>query len=180
MSHWILEQGCFKNIFELLNLRANKISILYKDQIIPCMGKIVCVEFQRLHLKYHTKYLTRTLKDDYFIQCWTFKSTPHPPTPPPPPPPPPPTPLVPHICVSGYRWYRRQAIIETNSGILSIRPLGTNFSEILIKIQNISFTKKHLKISSAKWRPFCPGRDELTLVFIVDALWRIVYRSYFV
>ena len=28
-------------------------------------------------------------------------------------------------------------------------PLGTNFSEILIKIQNFSFTKMHLKISSA-------------------------------
>ena len=38
-----------------------------------------------------------------------------------------------------------------------------NFSEILIKIQNFSFTKMHLKISSAKWRPFCPGGDEVFL-----------------
>ena len=29
---------------------------------------------------------------------------------------------------------RRQAIIWTNAGILLIRPLGTNFSEILIEI----------------------------------------------
>ena len=52
---------------------------------------------------------------------------------------------------------RRQVIIINNAGLLSIGPLGTNFSEILIKIQNFSFTKMHLKLSSAKWRPFCPG-----------------------
>ena len=46
--------------------------------------------------------------------------------------------------------------------MLPIGTLGTNFSEILIKIQNFSFTEMHLKISSAKWRPFCPGGDELT------------------
>ena len=56
----------------------------------------------------------------------------------------------------------RQAIIYTNDGSLSIGPLGTNFTEILIKILNSSFTKMHLKISSAKWRPFYPGGDELT------------------
>ena len=43
-----------------------------------------------------------------------------------------------------------QAIIQTNAGLLSIRPLRTNFSEILIKIQNASFKKMHLKMSSAK------------------------------
>ena len=31
-----------------------------------------------------------------------------------------------------------------------------NLSEILIKMQNVSFTKMHLKISSAKWWPFSP------------------------
>ena len=54
-----------------------------------------------------------------------------------------------------------QAIICTNAGILSIGPLRIKFCETLIKIQNFSFTKMHLKISSAKWRPFCPGGDEL-------------------
>ena len=34
---------------------------------------------------------------------------------------------------------RRQAIICTNTGILSIGPSGTNFSEILIGIQKSSF-----------------------------------------
>ena len=49
---------------------------------------------------------------------------------------------------------RHQAIIWTNAGILLIGPLGTNFSEILIGIQTFSFKKMHLKMSSAKWRPY--------------------------
>ena len=56
---------------------------------------------------------------------------------------------------------RRQAIIWTNAGILLIGPLGTNFSEISIKILTFSFTKMHLKVSSAKWRPFCLGLNVL-------------------
>ena len=47
--------------------------------------------------------------------------------------------------------------------LLSIGPLGTNFCEISIKISNFSFTKMQLKISCAKWRPCCPGSDELIL-----------------
>ena len=50
---------------------------------------------------------------------------------------------------------RRQAIIWTNAGILLIRTAGTNFSEILSEIHAFSFRKTHLKMSSAKWRPFC-------------------------
>ena len=42
----------------------------------------------------------------------------------------------------------RQAIIWTNAGILLIGPLGTNFSEIEIKIHTFSFKKMHLKMSS--------------------------------
>ena len=41
------------------------------------------------------------------------------------------------------------------AGILLIGPLGTNFSEILIEILTFSFKKMRLKVSSAKWRPFC-------------------------
>ena len=63
--------------------------------------------------------------------------------------------------VNGLAPIRRQAIIWTNASLLSIGRLGPNFSVILIKIQKFSFTKIHLKISSAKWHPFCPGGDEL-------------------
>ena len=51
----------------------------------------------------------------------------------------------------------RHAIIWTKARLLLIGSLGANFSEILIEIQNFPFTKMHLKISSVKWRPFCPG-----------------------
>ena len=56
---------------------------------------------------------------------------------------------------------RRQAIIWTNAGILLIGPRGTNFSEIIIGIETFSFKKMHLKMSSAKWRPFCLGLNVL-------------------
>ena len=77
---------------------------------------------------------------------------------------------VTHICVSeltiigsdnGLSPERRQAIIWTSAGILLIGPLGTNFSEISIKILIFSFKKMHLKVSSGKWRPFCLGLNVL-------------------
>ena len=64
-----------------------------------------------------------------------------------------------HICVrklatigsdNGLSPGRRQAIITTNAGILLIGPLGTNFSEILIKIYTFAFKKVHLKVSFGK------------------------------
>ena len=54
----------------------------------------------------------------------------------------------------------RQAITWNNAALLLIGPLGTNFSEILIIIPNVSFTKMHLKTSSAKWRPLRPEGDD--------------------
>ena len=77
-----------------------------------------------------------------------------------------------HICVSrltvtgsdnGLSPGRRQAIIWTNAGILLIGPLGTNFSENLIEILTFSLTKMQLKVSSAKWRPFCLGHNVLRM-----------------
>ena len=60
---------------------------------------------------------------------------------------------------------RRQAIIWTNAGILLIRPLGTNVNEMLIEILTFSFMKMRLKVSSAKWRPFCLGLNVLNYEF---------------
>ena len=54
--------GRFKNAYELLNLRALQISMLYKNHIFQCMGKIFCD-------------LTHTLKDVDFIHNWKFKSS---------------------------------------------------------------------------------------------------------
>ena len=62
---------------------------------------------------------------------------------------------------------RRQSIIWTNAGTLSIRSIWTNFSEILREIDTSLFKKMHLNISSAKWRQFCLGLNML-----------IIYKSY--
>ena len=67
--------GRFKKAYGLLNLRALKFSPLNKIHIFQCMGTIFCVEFQRYPLKFHTKYLTHTLKGTIFIQHWNFKSS---------------------------------------------------------------------------------------------------------
>ena len=78
-----------------------------------------------------------------------------------------------HKCVSkltivgsdnGLSPGRHQTIIWTNPGISLIEPLGTNFSEIFIGIQIFSFKKMHLKMSSAKWRPFCPSLHVLRCI----------------
>ena len=54
-----------------------------------------------------------------------------------------------------------QVIIWTNAGILLIGPLGTNFSEILIKIPTVSLKKICLKMSSVKC---CPFRVDLNVL----------------
>ena len=75
-----------------------------------------------------------------------------------------------HICVgeltiigsdNGLSSDRRQAIIWNNVGILLISALGTNFSDILIEILRFSFKKMPWRMSSVKWRPFCPGLNLL-------------------
>ena len=58
---------------------------------------------------------------------------------------------------------QRQVIIWTNAWILLIGPLGTNCNEISFEIHVFSFIEMHLKMSSAKWQAFCPGRDELNM-----------------
>ena len=96
---------------------------------------------------------------------------------------------VTHICVgeltiivsdNGLSPGRRQAIIWTNAGILLIGPYETNFSEILIEILTFSFTKMSLKLSSAKWRPFCLGLNVLntTIVVVICTTWQFSVKVY--
>ena len=89
---------------------------------------------------------------------------------------------VTHICVIkliiigseiGLSPGRRQAIFWTNDGLLLIRNLGTNFSEILGKIHSYSLKKMHLKMSSAKGRLSSLSLNELNLtnrVFFMPAI----------
>ena len=81
---------------------------------------------------------------------------------------------VTHICVgnltiigsdNGLSPGRRQTIIWTNDGIVLIGPLRTNFNENLMEILIFSFRKMRLKVSSAKWRPFCNGLNVFKYIF---------------
>ena len=104
---------------------------------------------------------------------------------------------VTHMCVGnlaiigpddGLSPSRCQAIIWTNAGILFIAPCETNFSEILIGIQMCSFKKMHLKMLSAKWRPFSLGFNVLSVCHkiirirlfptnVVVVIFRLIYLS---
>ena len=86
-----------------------------------------------------------------------------------------------HICVgnltiigsdNGLSPGRRQAIIWTNDGILSIRPVGTNFSDILAEINNIFIQENVFKsvvcdmaainflgTGAIIWLPQCKGSN---------------------
>ena len=90
---------------------------------------------------------------------------------------------VTHICISkltiigsdnGLSPDWRQAIIWTNAGLLLIGPLGTNFREILIKILTFSFKKMRLKVSFAKWWPFCLGLNVLIICWEQTWNWKLV------
>ena len=87
---------------------------------------------------------------------------------------------VTHRCISkptiigsdnGWPPDRHQAIIWTNAGILLIRTLRTHFSQMLCEIHSFSFKKMHLKMSSAKGRPFSLGLIELAIHCIHDWSW---------
>ena len=80
-------------------------------------------------------------------------------------------PLVPHICLreSGEHWFRSRLFgaKPLSKPMLDYRQLDPNEQtsvKFFIKIQNFSFMKMSIKISSAKWRPFCPEGDELSVV----------------
>ena len=61
---------------------------------------------------------------------------------------------------------RRQAIIWINARILLFRTLRINFSGIVSEIHTFSFKKMHLKMSSARWRPFCLGFNVLKMTML--------------
>ena len=87
-----------------------------------------------------------------------------------------------HICISkltaicsdnGLSPRCCQATIWTNTGILLFWILGSNFSEILIKIYTYSFKKMHLTMSSASWWQFCLSFN----VLIFEQMLQIKFTS---
>ena len=82
-------------------------------------------------------------------------------------------PLVPHICVneSGQHWFRWWLVAYSAPSHYLNQCLDIVNCTFRNKIQwnfnrniKFSFTKMHLKISSAIWWPFCPGGGDLTSV----------------
>ena len=68
---------------------------------------------------------------------------------------------VTYKCVSKldhhlFRWWLN-FIIWNNARLLSVGPLGTNLSEIGLKIQTFSYKEISSKMSTAKWWPFYLG-----------------------
>ena len=64
------------------------------------------------------------------------------------------------------RLFGAKPLIWTNAGIILIGPLGTSFSENLTEIITFSFKEMYLKVSSAKWRPFCLGLNVLIHAYL--------------
>ena len=83
---------------------------------------------------------------------------------------------------NGLAPIRCQAIIWTNDDLSFIESMERYFSEICIKI-DASYKNTFLKMSSAKWQPFCPSLDVVnTAALQVDTLisWRIHHEAGYV
>ena len=171
----LLIVGLFSHRVDMLCLFQNRLlrcwylsilSRLLRSQLIETRS--VCSFFYRAHILQWTSsnYIMKieiVFAEEYFIYCCYWINTRDP--------------LlthwgrVTHICISnlatigldnGFSLGRRQAIIWTNARILLIEPLGTNFSEIWIKIHIFSFKQIYFKLSSVKWQPFCLDLNVLT------------------
>ena len=60
-----------------------------------------------------------------------------------------------------------QAITWTKADLLSVGPLGTNFTEIQMEIQIFSFMKMHVKLLSAKMAAILSrGGEELDHIWL--------------
>ena len=70
-----------------------------------------------------------------------------------------------HCPDNGLSPVRRQAFIWINAGIYLIRPLGTNFNDIWIKVQIFSLTKIDMEMS-AQCRLFCLGLNTLSIISV--------------
>ena len=57
IQHFTMHMITYPCWDELTNLRGLKFSILHRNHIFQCMGKIFCMELQRYPMKSHTKYL---------------------------------------------------------------------------------------------------------------------------
>ena len=74
-AEWLLTI-CFKNLYESVYLEALGSSFLKKSTYLSMYGWDILSGFQRVPLKFHTKYLTHPLKDTiFFIRYGKFESS---------------------------------------------------------------------------------------------------------
>ena len=73
------------------------------------------------------------------------------------------------ICI--YDWFHQT--ISWTDDLLTIEPLGTNLSEILIKLPWLSFKKMTLKLSSAKMASILSRPSVLTCKYIQQRAVRV-------
>ena len=73
----------------------------------------------------------------------------------------------------------RQAITWTNADLLSIGPLGTNFTECKLNRNKKNFSSKkiYLKMSSAIWRTFFPMKIQFICAHALQQDGQIAYNS---
>ena len=64
------------------------------------------------------------------------------------------------IQIMTCRLFGAKSLSAPMLGYCQLDPWEQTSVIFFIKIQKLSFTKLHMKISSAKWQSFCPGRDE--------------------
>ena len=77
--------------------------------------------------------------------------------------------LMDNACLTAYNGLlpgRYQATIWISAKIFLIRPMGTNFIEILIEMHTFSVMKMYSKMSSWKRRPFYLGLNALTMTWL--------------
>ena len=75
-------------------------------------------------------------------------------------------------CLPGRRW----AIISNNAGILIIRILGTNFSEVLREIHRFSFKKNAIFITSRPRQNGCHFADDAFKCIYLNGNFRILIK----
>ena len=68
---------------------------------------------------------------------------------------------------------RRKDITWSNADLLSIGPFETNFSEIRIKIQNVSFNIMHLNVLCEMVAILSEGNDLNTFTLAAHSLWNL-------
>ena len=73
------------------------------------------------------------------------------------------------VRIMGCRLCSDKSLSQPVLGSCQLDSLGTNFSDILSKVQNFLFTKMHLTILFSEWRPFCPGWGRLRYKYNVHA-----------